>query len=133
MTSNIGSDHILENKKDEVIKELKQVLKPEFINRIDEIIIFNELTKDVMYEILDKLIATTEQRLSDKQIKIEITPKAKDYLVELGYDKAFGARPLKRVISKEIEEPLAHLIIKGEIKPKQTITFDFINNQIEVK
>ena len=133
MTSNIGSDHVLENNKDEVLKELKQILKPEFINRIDEIIVFNQLTKDVMYEILDKLIKNLEQRLSDKQIKIELTQKAKDHLVEQGYDPSFGARPLKRVVSKEIEEVLAHKIINDEITPGKTITFDYQDNKIEVK
>ncbi len=133
MTSNIGSNHVLENNKDEVLKELKQILKPEFINRIDEIIVFNQLTKDVMYEILDKLIKNLEQRLSDKQIKIELTQKAKDHLVEQGYDPSFGARPLKRVVSKEIEEVLAHKIINDEITPGKTITFDYQDNKIEVK
>ena len=133
MTSNIGSDHVLENNKNEVLKELKQILKPEFINRIDEIIVFNQLTKDVMYEILDKLIKNLEQRLSDKQIKIQLTQKAKDHLVEQGYDPSFGARPLKRVVSKQIEEVIAHKIINDEIIPGQTITFDYQNNKIEVK
>ena len=133
MTSNIGSDHVLENNKDEVLKEVKQILKPEFINRIDEIIVFNQLTKQVMYEILDKLIKNLEKRLNDKQIKIELTNQAKNHLVEQGYDPSFGARPLKRVVSKEIEEVLAHKIINDEITPGKTITFDYQNNKIEVK
>ena len=133
MTSNIGSDHVLENNKDEVLKEVKQILKPEFINRIDEIIVFNQLTKQVMYEILDKLIKNLEKRLNDKQIKIELTNQAKNHLVEQGYDPSFGARPLKRVVSKEIEEVLAHKIINDEITPNKTITFDYQNNKIEVK
>ena len=132
MTSNIGSDHVLEDNKDEVLNEVKQILKPEFINRIDEIIIFNQLTKNVMYEILDKLINNLEQRLSDKQIKIKLTQQAKNHLVEQGYDPLFGARPLKRVVSREIEEVLAHKIINDEITPNKTITFDYKNNKIEV-
>ena len=92
-----------------------------------------QLTKDVMYEILDKLIKNLEERLSDKQIKIELTQRAKDHLVEIGYDPSFGARPLKRAVSKEIEEVLAHKIINDEITPGKTITFDYQDNKIEVK
>ena len=98
MTSNLGSEYILENNEnshDLVMNELHHTFKPEFINRIDEIIIFNSLSKPVVYEILDKIIKEVEDRLSNKKIHLELTKKAKDYVVENAYDERYGARPIK--------------------------------------
>lgn len=95
MTSNLGSEYILENKENSnelVMDELKKTFKPEFINRIDEIIIFNSLNKKVVYEILDKIIKEIEDRLQDKHIHVSLTDKAKDYVIDSSYDELYGAR-----------------------------------------
>ncbi len=125
MTSNLGDEYALNSEKDKVMEELSHTFKPEFINRIDEVIIFNPLSKDTIYEILDKIIHETEERLKDKNIKIKLTSKAKDYLVDIGYDVNYGARPLRRVVSRTIENMIAEKIIQGEIKYGDTITFDY--------
>ncbi len=133
MTSNLASEHILENNKELVMKEVESYFRPEFINRIDEIIIFNPLSKETTYEILDKIILEIEKRLTDKNIHIHLTTKAKDYLVEMGYSKTYGARPLKRLVSKKIEDLLAKAIVNDEIKYKSTITFDVVADEIVIQ
>ena len=102
MTSNIGSEYILNGEDDKVEGELHKYFKPEFINRIDEIIVFKKLTKNVLYEILDKIVKEIEGRLSDINIKIELDNTAKDYFVNNGYDEFYGARPLNRLVNKEL-------------------------------
>ena len=94
MTSNLGSEHILDGHKEEVMNEVKHHFRPEFINRVDEIIIFNPLDKEAISKILIKIIKDIEKRLKDDNIKLDISDSAKDYLVENGYDHAFGARPI---------------------------------------
>ena len=133
MTSNLGSEYALEGKDNLVIKELESTFRPEFINRIDEIIIFKPLTKDVIYQILDKIIKEIELRLVDKNIKLKLTEAARDYLVERGYDVNYGARPLKRVVSRELETILANKLISGEIHYGETVTFDYQNNELITK
>ena len=132
MTSNLGSEHILENNLDLVNTELKHTFKPEFINRIDEIIIFNKLKKDVIESILDKLINQIEDRLHNLSVKINLTNKAKEYLINNGYDEIYGARPLKRLVSKTIENLISYKIINDEIKINDVITIDLINNKLEI-
>ena len=98
MTSNLGSEYILDNKDNAnelVMQELRSTFKPEFINRIDEIIIFNSLTKDVVYDILNKIIKDIEYRLRDKNIKINVTDKAKEFIVNASYDEKYGDRHIK--------------------------------------
>ena len=136
MTSNLGSEYILENKEnatEEVMNELHHTFKPEFINRIDEIIIFKSLTKTVVYSILDKIISEIEQRLSDKKIKISLTDNAKKYIIESSYDEKYGARPIKRFVSRNVETLLAHSIIMGQIKYNDSIIVDYDNNNLFIK
>ena len=131
MTSNLGSEYILENNIDSntlVMNELKLTFKPEFINRIDEIIIFNSLSKDVIYSILDKVIEQIEQRLAIKRIKINLTEEAKQYIIESAYDVKYGARPIKRFVSRNIETLIANGIILDKIKFNSTITIDVEND-----
>ena len=119
MTSNLGSEYILDNldnANELVMDELRRTFKPEFINRIDEIIVFKSLTKDVIYEILDKIIHDIEKRLSDKKLHIALTDKAKDYIVENSYDERYGARPVENLIANEI--------INNDVKFGSTITID---------
>ena len=133
MTSNVGSEYILDGESDKVIPMLHNYFKPEFLNRIDEIILFNKLNKDVLYEILDNIISNIEKRLSDLNIKIELTDNAKKYLVDKGYDDNYGARPLKRVVNKELETMLATKILNNEIKYNQNIIIDYTNNSLVIK
>lgn len=136
MTSNIGSEYILENvsNKDELVnKELFKTFKPEFLNRIDEIITFNSLSKDVVYNILDKIIKEVEERLQNKNITIELTKNAKDFVIENSYDESFGARPIKRFVSENIETLLAKRIINGEIKNDSHIVIDVSNKEFAIK
>ena len=127
MTSNIGSEYILNGEDDKVEGELHKYFKPEFINRIDEIIVFKKLTKNVLYEILDKIVKEIEVRLSDINVKIELDNTAKDYFVNNGYDEFYGARPLKRLVNKELETPLAKLLINGDIHENDTLIVSYDN------
>ena len=128
MTSNLGSDYILDNEENShemVMNELRHTFKPEFINRIDEIIIFNSLSKDVVYEILDKIVHEIEHRLDDKKLKLVLTDKAKKYIVDNAYDEKYGARPIRRYVSRNIETLLAKAIIEEKVKFNSTVTIDF--------
>ena len=131
MTSNIGSDLILDGKMSEVKDELKHYFKPEFLNRIDEIITFNYLTKDIIRGIIVKSIKEIEERLVN--IKINITDKAIDNIIDNSYDVNYGARVVKRYIQRNIETMLANNIIKGTINPNTTITIDVENNNFVIK
>ena len=136
MTSNLGSDYILEGHKDSsdmVMGELRRTFKPEFINRIDEIIIFNSLSKDVVYEILDKIISEIEYRLRDKKLTLNVTEKAKKYIIENSYDEKYGARPIKRYVSRNIETLIAKAIINEDVKFNSTVTIDIDNDKFIIK
>ena len=133
MTSNLGSEYILDGDTSKVMDEVRSHFRPEFINRVDEIIVFKPLTKDVIYQILDKIISDIENRLSMNDIHIKLTDKAKDYLVDAGYDVNYGARPLKREVSKTVESLLAHELVKCTIKYGETVTFDVKDNQLVIK
>ena len=136
MTSNLGSDYILEGHKDSsdmVMGELRRTFKPEFINRIDEIIIFNSLSKDVVYEILDKIISEIEYRLRDKKLTLNVTEKAKKYIIENSYDEKYGARPIKRYVSRNIETLIAKAIINEDVKFNSTVTIDIDNDKFMIK
>ena len=133
MTSNIGSEYLLDgntkqNQK-KVENELKNHFKPEFINRVDDIIYFNSLGEEVIKKIVNKFIKELEERLSKLQISINISDRALTEIVNEGFDKIYGARPLKRFIQKEIETPLAREIIKGAIKEKSLVQIDFIKDE----
>ena len=136
MTSNLGSDYILDNDNDsheKVMSELRSTFKPEFINRIDEIIIFNSLSKNVIYEILDKIVDEINTRLSDKKIKIVLTDKAKKHIIEEAYDEKYGARPIKRFVSRNIETVIAKAIISEEVKFNSTLLVDVLGDKFNVK
>ena len=133
MTSNIGSEYILDNNKnsyDLVMKELKNSFKPEFLNRIDEIIIFNSLSKDVVYSILDNILKEIEYRLSDKQLKLNLTDRAKDFIINESYDQNYGARPIRRYVSGTLETLIATNIIAGNIKVGSTINIDVKDEEL---
>ena len=133
MTSNLGSEHILDGHKEEVMNEVKHHFRPEFINRVDEIIVFNPLDKEAISKILIKIIKDIEKRLKDDNIKLDISDSAKDYLVENGYDPAFGARPLKRLVGRTVEVLLSNMIINNEIKPNSTYLIDYKNDKFVIE
>ena len=136
MTSNLGSEFILENVPDKdklVMDELKRTFKPEFINRIDEIIMFKSLDKKTVYEILDKIISDIEKRLDDKKIKINLTSAAKDYIINNSYDEKYGARPIKRFVSRNLETLLATEIINDNIKFGATVNIDVKKDHLIIK
>jgi ATP-dependent Clp protease ATP-binding subunit ClpB len=139
MTSNLGSQYIVEYAGDRermralVEEVLHQTFRPEFINRIDEVIIFDALTRDDLRRIVDIQLARLSARLRDRHIGVELTPPAKDYLIEEGYDVAFGARPLKRVIQREVLDPLAMLLLQGDIRDGDTVLVDVHAGKLELR
>ena len=133
MTSNLGSEYILENNpnyKELVLSELRNTFKPEFLNRIDEIVLFNSLSKDVIKEVLEKIIKETEKRLINSNIHLELTDKAKEYIIDSSYDEKYGARPIKRFVQKNIETLIAENIIKDNIKYGDNIIIDNKDNKL---
>ncbi len=140
LTSNLGSDIILEGiqddgeireeAKEQVSAMLRHSFRPEFLNRLDEIVFYKPLTKENIFKIADLLIADLGKRLADKQLKISVTEKAKDYLVDVGYDPVFGARPLKRFIQSKVETLIARKIIREDPAPGTEITVDFNGQEL---
>ena len=136
MTSNLGSEYILENLDNSeklVMDELKLTFKPEFLNRIDEIIIFKSLKKEIVYQILDKIIKDINKRLEDKKINVNLTENAKEYIIENSYDEKYGARPIKRFVSRNIETLIAKAIIDDKIKYNDNITIDVHHDQLAIE
>lgn len=138
MTSNLGSEYILENldnAKELIMQELKNTFRPEFINRIDEIIIFNSLKKEIIGDIVDKIIKEVDSRLNQNYIHIAITNEAKEKIINEAYDERYGARPIKRYITKNIESIIAHKLIEDNINvgSKLVIDYDNIKKEFIVK
>lgn len=132
MTSNVGSEYIINGEEDKVTSELPKYFKPEFLNRLDEIIIFNKLSKPDLKEILDKIIEEIEKRLIDINVKINLTDNAKNYFIDNGYGEYYGARPLKRLVNNKLETLIAKKLINNEIKPNTIVNVDYINNELKV-
>ena len=133
MTSNVGSEYIINNEEDKVKWELNKYFRPEFLNRLDEIIVFNKLSKNDLREILDEIINNIDTRLTDINVKIKLTDKAKDYFIDNGYDEFYGARPLKRLVSNKLETLIAKKLINNEIKSNSEIVVDYVNNELIIK
>ena len=137
MTSNVGSSLILEDPdlseetKKSVNNMLKQGFKPEFLNRIDDIIIFKSLSLDSVKDIVKQLLKDTQEKLKDKYIKLEFTNDVIDYLAVNSYDPHYGARPLKRFIQKEIETELAKKVLSNEIKEKDSVVAELVDDKIK--
>ena len=134
MTSNIGSEYVLDGKVDESIinNELKNHFRPEFLNRIDEIIIFNALSKNVIYEILDKLVDDLNKKLKHQRISITLSDKSKQWIVDNGYDHNYGARPLKRFLSKNLETLLAKKLIDGSVISGDDLMVDVSDDKLVI-
>jgi len=142
LTSNIGShllvsasikEEIPESIRNSIFAELKQSFRPEFLNRIDDIILFKPLQLGEITQIVDLLITDLNKRLQDQRIVIQIDKDAKQWIAEQGYDPIYGARPLKRFIQKHIETPLAKIIIAGNIKESSKVTFKLSGNQLTIQ
>ena len=134
MTSNLGSEYILENQsnaKELVLNELKNTFRPEFINRIDEVIVFNSLKKDTVYEIVDKLIKELNKRMEQNYLHIEITDAVKEKIVSDAYDERYGARTIKRYITRNIENLIAHKLIDTNLNVGTTLVIDLNKNTNE--
>ena len=139
MTSNAGSNLNTNsigfgNKtvdKDKIIDNLKEVFRPEFLNRIDEIISFDPLTKEQLLQIVDLMLKDTIKALNEKDIKTDISKKAKNFILEKGTDIKYGARPLRRAIQRYIEDELSEMILKGELLDGQTVKIDSVNNELK--
>ncbi len=142
LTSNLGSNYLLEGidangeitqeARNQVEELLHHSFRPEFLNRLDEIVFYKPLTKDNITHIIDLIMKDLNKRLADKQLKCELTERAKDYIVETGYDPAFGARPLKRLVQRDIETLLARKIIAGDIDQGTTLVVDVENGEYSV-
>jgi len=130
MTSNIGSHLILEQRgsyervKEAVLREMREHFRPEFLNRIDDIIVFHALTEDELRQIVDIQLERLRARLAERNMKLKLTDRAKLHLVHTGYDPVYGARPLKRAIQKQVETPISRLIIQGAVRDGQTVLVD---------
>jgi ATP-dependent Clp protease ATP-binding subunit ClpB len=109
---------------------LKQSFRPEFLNRLDEIVFYKPLMKDEITKILDLLIQDLNKRLEDKNVGIELTKDAKDYLIDNGYDEVYGARPLKRFVQKKLETLIARKLLTGEIKPNTIVKVECRDNEL---
>lgn len=136
MTSNIGSQYLLQGNNEETRKEvemeLKQHFKPEFLNRIDETVMFNSLDHQVVYQIIDKFIHQLSVRLEEQKITITVTDQAKEEIAKEGFDPTFGARPLKRFIQGHIETLVAKELIKGSIQKGDHVVIDYVNNEFQI-
>jgi len=136
MTSNIGSQRILQYKgsyigemydrmKSAVLDEMRKHFRPEFLNRVDEIIVFHALSEEHLKKIVDIQLARLRERLEERHIRLELTDAAREHLVQVGYDPAYGARPLKRTLQKEVETALGRLLLQGTIRDGQTVRVDY--------
>ncbi|HEY1340687.1 MAG TPA: AAA family ATPase, partial [Bryobacteraceae bacterium] len=135
MTSNIGSHRIFEyhdsfagagyeRMKETVLEEMRQHFRPEFLNRVDEIIVFHSLSEEHLKQIVEIQLARVRQRLDERHITLTLTDAARENLVRTGYDPQYGARPLKRAIQKKIETPLGRLLLQGAVRDGQTVVVD---------
>ena len=141
MTSNIGSQYLLDGIQDDgsiseearnlVIQDLRAHFRPEFLNRLDETIMFKPLTKDNIGHIVDLLLKGLNKRLADQELTVELSPAAKQFVIEGGYDPVYGARPLKRFVQKEVETSTAKLILGGQVSEGDTILLDVENGGLK--
>jgi len=141
MTSNIGSRYLLDGidengeirdtSRELVMNELRGSFRPEFLNRLDEIILFKPLTKQNITSIIDLLISDLNKRLSDREIKITLTDRAKEFIANAAFDPVYGARPLKRYLQKNVETLSARLILSDRVQPQDTIRIDVVNNELQ--
>ncbi|HEX5556999.1 MAG TPA: ATP-dependent chaperone ClpB [Gaiellales bacterium] len=137
MTSNVGSEFIYRGGEEEVVRErveeaLRETFRPEFRNRVDEVVIFQRLSREQLADIVELQAAGLRGRLASRRIELELTEAAKRVLVDHGYDPAYGARPLKRTVQRELENPLAMMVLQGEVGENDTVVVDADGDQLEI-
>jgi ATP-dependent Clp protease ATP-binding subunit ClpB len=137
MTSNVGSEFIYRGGEEEVVRErveeaLRATFRPEFRNRVDEVVIFQRLSREQLADIVELQAAGLRGRLASRRIELELTDAAKRVLVDHGYDPAYGARPLKRTVQRELENPLAMMVLQGEVGENDTVVVDADGDQLEI-
>jgi len=141
MTSNIGSQEILEAQQQGrtyeelqtiVMNEMKNHFRPEFLNRVDETVVFHPLTPEELSQVVDIQLARLKSRLADRRITLDVTPEALVDLGTRGYDPMYGARPLKRLIQRDVETPLSKLLVKGEVKDGDAVTIDYKDGHVVI-
>ena len=137
LTSNLGSQFISEGQisdeaKEQVSSLLKSQFRPEFLNRLDDIVFYKPLTRDEIYRIVDLVMADLQRRLDQKQLKVELTEKAKNFIVDQGYDPVYGARPLKRYVQSHVETLIARMIIASDLKPRTALVVDYDGKKLVV-
>jgi ATP-dependent Clp protease ATP-binding subunit ClpB len=135
MTSNLGSEFISPDLADEVVEErvmgtVRSHFRPEFLNRVDDIVVFRRLTREQLREIVDIQLATVSRRTADRRVELVVTDAAKDLLAELGFDPVYGARPLKRVIQRELIDRLAVMMLEGTYAEGDTVTVDAVGGEL---
>ena len=129
----IGSDgEITEQARDQVQQILRQAFRPEFLNRLDEIVFYKPLTKDNIFSIIDLLINSLRERLKERQLDLRLTDAAKNYIVEQGYDPTYGARPLKRFLQSKVETLIARMIIAQDLRPQSVLVVDYDGEKLHV-
>ncbi|MCL6640128.1 MAG: AAA family ATPase, partial [Candidatus Rokubacteria bacterium] len=143
MTSNIGSQLILELRgadertyqrmREQVLEALRRHFRPEFLNRVDEVVVFRALTEAELARIVQIQLEGLRRRLAERRITLEVTEAARAWLARVGYDPVFGARPLKRVIQREVETPVARLIVAGKLKDGGTARVDVVGDALRVE
>jgi ATP-dependent Clp protease ATP-binding subunit ClpC len=147
MTSNLGSEAIVNSGRgplgftangnagndlrDQVMRRLREAFRPEFLNRIDEIVVFRQLETEQLARITDLLLGETRQRLSAQDIALEVTPEAVTWLAERGHEPAFGARPLRRAIQREIDNPVSRLVLGGDLRPGQLLRVSVVDGRLD--
>ena len=142
MTSNVGSTQNInsigfgsasEFKKDKILDSLKETFRPEFLNRVDEIVVFDSLNNDELHKIIDLMLQDTQNVLNDRNIKMFVSEEAKDYILLKGTDIKYGARPLRRAVQRYIEDELSDMILKSELKNGQNVYVDILNDTLDFK
>ena len=116
-----------------IVQKLKSTFRPEFLNRVDEIVVFDSLTKEQLLEIVDLLLKSTSESLANKDITLSVSKSAKQFILDKGTDLKYGARPLRRAIQKYIEDEISEMILRGEVLPLQTLTVDCKDNKLTFK
>ena len=122
-----NSENDYDQMKSRVMEELKKNFRPEFLNRVDEVIVFPQLNREELLLIVDLFVKRLQERLDDRDLKLTLTTAAKDRLIELGYDPTLGARPLRRVVQREIEDEISERILSGTVSAAQDILVDFVD------
>jgi ATP-dependent Clp protease ATP-binding subunit ClpC len=146
LTSNVGAEIIkrqgtigftqtsdemnYEKMKERLLDEAKRTFKPEFLNRLDDVIVFRALSRSDLIKILDLEIAKLSQRLKAKNLRLELDEKARDFLLEKGYDPTYGARPMRRAVERYLEDPLAEELLKGELHPNDPVKVGLDKDQL---